>query len=146
MTNISRNAMQLVRPFAYIGIDFTGHIFLSDESGRISKYYILVYTCLTIRAVYLDVLPSMSTMHCLQSFKRFCDRFTIPIQVMSDNFSSFTQMGRILMNSFEADPFKEFLEKCNIKHVQIPVRAAWVGAAYEVMVKLIKRCLYKAIG
>ena len=34
----------------------------------------------------------------------------------------------------------------NINHIKIPVRAAWIGSMYEVMVKLNKRLVYKIVG
>jgi hypothetical protein len=146
LTNITSVAMQFIKPFAFLGIDFTGHVFLMDENGKSCKYYILVYTCFTIRAIHLDLLPSMSTKHVLLSFKRFCNRYTIPQQLISDNFTSFTQTGQLLQEAMNSDEFGGFLVECNIKHIKIPIRAAWVGSAYEVMVKITKKSLYKVVN
>ena len=146
LTNMPSHAMKLVRPFSSLGLDFTGHLFIQDENGKSSKYYILLYTCLTIRAVYFDLLPSMSTQHILLSLERFCNLYGVPDDIYSDNFSSFIQSGNILHNSFLSSDFQTFFEKSNIRWIRIPIRAAWIGVFWERQVSSLKKLLYKAIG
>lgn len=59
MTNYAYDRVNFVRPFLYTGIDFTGHIFVKF-GDQIVKMYILVFTCLNIRPIHLELLPSMS--------------------------------------------------------------------------------------
>ena len=42
--------------------------------------------------------------------------------------------------------FSEYLEKNSIKHVKIALYAAWMGSAWERMIKTLKSVLYKSIG
>ena len=146
LTNMPSHVMNLVRPFSSLGLDFTGHLFIQDEQGKSSKYYILLYTCLTIRAVYFDLLPSMSTQHILLSLERFCNLYGVPDVIYSDNFSSFIQTGNILHNAFLSSDFQTFFEKSNIKWIRIPIKAAWIGTFWERQVSSLKKLLYKTVG
>ena len=80
------------------------------------------------------------------AFQRFCNLYSIPQYLYSDNAKSFLKGGSILENSLHSDEFKAELDKCNIKHVKIPLYSAWVGSAWERLIRVLKNCLYKVIG
>ena len=147
MTNIAKNRMRFVRPFEHTGFDFTGHIFVKDpDTNKSVKMWILIYTCLNIRAIHLDLLPDMSTRSFLLSFERFTNIYGIPDYVYSDNAKSFTVGGKIISESFSSNMFTEHMRKNNIKHVQIPLYSAWVGSTWERLIRVVKSCLYKTVG
>ena len=61
-TDMPKHHMNLVKPFRHVGVDFTGHFWVKDEmSDKSIKMFILVFTCLNIRAVHFELLPDMST-------------------------------------------------------------------------------------
>lgn len=64
----------------------------------------------------------------------------------SDNASRFSQASKILNESNLDDPVKEYLIKNSIKHVKIPAYSAWMGRAWERLIRVIKSSLYKCIG
>src|SRR5262249_14137376 len=115
-------------------------------SNKYQKMYILIYTCLNIRAVYLDLLPDMSTLSFLMSFQRFSNIYGIPNSLYSDNAKSFVAAGDLLGQAMESEMFKEHLNKLNIRHCKIPVYSAWVGSTWERMIRVVKNCLYKTVG
>jgi len=127
------------------GIDFTGHIYVK-LGDKLCKMYILLYTCLNIRAIHLEILPDMSVKQFLLSFVRFTNRFGIPRAVFSDNASSFLAALGILANSTTDNPFLEHLVRNNIRHIKIPLYAAWVGSAWERMIRTMKSCIHKSVG
>ena len=133
------------RPFQNTGIDFTGSVSIKLGT-EIVKMYILVYTCMNIRAIHLDLLPSMSCHDFLLSFIRFCNAHSIPNCIFSDNASTFIQAMGIVSNSFSDNEFDSFLLRNNVKHVKIPLYAAWVGASWERMIRTIKTSIRKIIG
>lgn len=133
------------RPYQHVGIDFTGHIFIKSGSSHV-KMYLLVFACLNIRAIHLELIPDMSCASFLLAFTRFCNFYSIPEAVYSDNASTFLQAMGVLSKSKANDDFESYLLKNNIRHVRIPLYSAWVGAHYERMIKTIKSCLYKVIG
>ena len=144
-TNISKTQANLVRPYLHTGIDYTGALYLVED-GKSVKYYILVYTCMSVRAVHLDLLPDMNTESFLMSFIRFTNLYGIPSHVYSDNALSFIAGSKLLSDALLSDQFSQHLIDSNIKHVRIPTYSPWVGSLWESMVKVVKSCLLKSIG
>jgi len=58
-----------VRPFSNIGVDFTGHLTVKDRAGNHIKVYICLFTCLTTRAINLEIVEDLSTSSYLQAFR-----------------------------------------------------------------------------
>ena len=144
-TNMSKSQMNLVRPFLHTGVDYTGALHVFD-GGKERKYYILLYTCMSIRAVHLDLLPDMSTDSFIMSFVRFTNLYGVPSHLYSDNALSFEAGGRILSKSLLSDQFTQYLVNSNIKHIRIPVHSPWTGSLWERMIKVVKSCLFKTVG
>ena len=146
-TDMPKHHMNLVKPFNHVGVDYTGHFWVKDElSDKSVKMFILVFTCLNIRAVHFELLPDMSSENFILAFQRFCNLYTIPQYLYSDNAKSFLKGGSILENSLHSEEFRAELDKCNIKHIKIPLYSAWVGSAWERLIRVLKSCLYKVIG
>ena len=58
-TDMPKHHMNLVKPFLHVGVDYTGHFWVLDESsGKSTKMFILVFTCLNIRAIHFELLPT----------------------------------------------------------------------------------------
>ena len=146
-TDMPKHHMNFVKPFLHVGVDYTGHFWVKDENtGESIKMFILVFTCLNIRAVHFELLPDMSAKNFLLAFQRFCNTYTIPQYLYSDNARQFTKGGCILENSLQSEEFLSELQRCNIKHVKIPLYSAWVGSAWERLIRVLKNCLYKVVG
>ena len=73
--------------------------------------FILIYTCLNIRAIYLDLIDDMSSKSFVQSFQRFVNRFGVPDCVYSDNARSFSQGTDFIETFLVSDNGSEFLRK-----------------------------------
>ncbi|XP_053686077.1 uncharacterized protein LOC128735618 [Sabethes cyaneus] len=84
-----------VRPFSYTGVDYFGP--LSVKVGRSNvKRWIALFTCLTIRAVHLEVAYDLSTASCIRCVRRFVGRRGPPVEFFSDNGTNFQGAERIL--------------------------------------------------
>ena len=146
-TNLPKHRMNFVEVWKHCGIDYFGPIWIYNPDTKLSsKMYVLIFSDLNIRAVHLELLPDMSSRNFLLAFQRFCNLYTIPTYVLSDNAKSFTQSGKILSKSLNSSEFREFLEENNCKHLFIPVYSAWYGACYERLIGCVKNTMYKAIG
>ena len=146
MTNLPKERVSLIKPFSNTAIDYTGHIFVEDASGNMQKMYIVLYTCLAIRSIHLDLVPDLTLKSFLQSFRRFCSTHGVPDSLYTDNAKQFLASQKVLSNIFTSDEFQEHLTQQNIKHRTIPVYASWVGGVYERQIKTVKHCLYKTVG
>ena len=124
--------------FANIGVDFAGPVFVKNIYGSdnvMHKCYIALYTCTVTRAIHLELVPDQSTPAFLRSLKRFQGRRGIPCLVVSDNGSTFKD--RNVQNYALGNNI--------VWRFNVP-RASWWGGFFEIMVKLVKRCLKKVIG
>ena len=146
-TNFTKAQVDLFRPFQHVGVDFTKHWWIKVKgSTQAQKMFILIYTCLNIRAIYLDLIPDMSSATFVQSFQRFVNRFGVPDVVYSDNARSFAQGTDAIELFVVSENGKEFLRKNQIIHRRIPLYSPWVGSQWERMLRVVKSCLMKTIG
>ena len=91
---------------------------------------------LNIRAVRVELVEDMST----HSFILALIRFTNIYGILSLTFTG------IIPILFTLNEFNEHFQVYNIKHVRIPLYAAWVGSTWERMIRIMKSCLYETIG
>ncbi|XP_062559437.1 uncharacterized protein LOC134224167 [Armigeres subalbatus] len=84
-----------VRAFTFIGIDYCGPFLLRVRRYEVKKWVMLV-TCLTIRAVHLEVVGSLSTEACKMAIRRFIARRGAPQEIYSDQGTNFIGASREL--------------------------------------------------
>ena len=78
VVDMHKHYMNLVKPFNHVRIDFTGHFRVKDElSGGTVKMFVLILTCLNVRAVHFELLAHMSTRNFVLAFQRFCNNIFI---------------------------------------------------------------------
>ena len=147
VADMSKHQMNLVKPFNHVGVDYMGHFWVKDEvSGGTVKMFVLIFTCLNIRTVYFELLPDMSTRNFVLAFQRFCNMYSLPQILYSNNAKTFIKGGSILESSLQAKEFQDELERLDIRHIRIPLYSAWVGSAWERLMRVLKNCLFKTIG
>ena len=55
VVDMSKHQMNLVKPFNHVRVDYMGHFWVKDEvSGSRVKMFVLIFTCLNIRAVHFE--------------------------------------------------------------------------------------------
>ena len=81
-------------PFENIAVDYFGPFYIKFGRRQRIKAYGVVYTCLTTRAVYLDLATSLNTHNFLLTLKRFISLYGKPKRIHSDNGSNFRGASR----------------------------------------------------
>ena len=71
-------------PFTYVGIDYFGPLLVKQGRSSVKRYGCL-FSCLTTRAVHLEIAHSLTTDSFLAAFSRFVSRRGTPEKVYSDN-------------------------------------------------------------
>jgi hypothetical protein len=112
------------RPFTHCGVDFTGQVDLKLNKGRgvrTSKGYILIFVCLSTKALHFELVSDLSTPTFLAAFRRFCSRRGVPSHMYSDNGTNFVGANKLLkkeyleiMNNINKD-FLDSLSEMNIE-------------------------------
>ena len=145
VTDLPKDRVNLVRPYVHTGIDYTGSITVK-ENKKECKYYMLIFTCLSIRSLHVELLPDMSVNHLVLALIRFTNLYGIPSHIYSDNGRSLIAGVNLISQVFVSSEFKEHFGLYNIKHITIPLYSPWVGACWERLIKTLKSCLQKTIG
>ena len=71
-------------PFSYVGVDYFGP-FLVKQGRSLVKRYGCLFTCLTIRAIHVEIAHSLDTDSFLNALQRFICRRGRPEIMFSDN-------------------------------------------------------------
>ncbi|XP_062717285.1 uncharacterized protein LOC134292262 [Aedes albopictus] len=131
-----------VRPFSYVGLDYCGP--LAVRVGRATtKRWIALFTCLTIRAVHLEVVHSLSTESCKLAVRRFVARRGAPSEVYSDNGTNFVGASNELRREIEniGAGLAETFTNTHTKWCFNPPSAPHMGGSWERLVRSIKTAL-----
>ncbi|XP_062533424.1 uncharacterized protein LOC134202456 [Armigeres subalbatus] len=89
-------------PFTQTGVDFCGQVMVT-VGRRSEKRYICLFTCMTTRAVHLEVAHSLTTQACLMAIRRFVCRRGKPLEFYSDNGTNFQAASKAI-NPLELQP------------------------------------------
>ena len=147
ITNLPKHRVNLVKAYEHVGVDFGGPFMILDYQGEKQlKMYLLIFTCLNIRAVHLELVEDMSTKSFIQAFARFTNLYGIPASLYSDNATPFIAGGQLLEDILVSSEFQDKFRSCSIRHIRIPVYSAWVGSVWERHIRTIKLCLQKVFG
>ena len=84
-------------PFSHTAVDYFGPMEVGLTRNRTDRRYGALFTCLTTRAVYLDLAPSLSSEDFLNVFRRFITTNGTPETIHSDNGTNFGGAEKELM-------------------------------------------------
>jgi Pao retrotransposon peptidase/Family of unknown function (DUF5641) len=129
-----------IQPFENTIVDAAGPFFMKDDLRK--KHWVILYSCLTYRAIHLELIPSMSTQTFLNSFHRFVARRGVPKFVRSDNGTNFKGASNILRLCWSSLNNEEM--KSHYPQIRWELAAPYAphtNGAIERMVGLVKRAL-----
>ena len=75
-------------PFNHTGVEYFGPLYVPVRRST-EKNWGFLFTCLTTRAVHLEVVPSLDPSACVMDIERFIARRGTPSTIWSDNGTNF---------------------------------------------------------
>ena len=130
-------------PFCNTGTDYFGPFFV--KQGRASvKRYGCIFTCLTTRAVHLEVAHSLTADSFINAFRRFICRRTKPHTVFSDNGTNLVGAEKELRQALKEFNHKHVEEKLRQKNVRWkfnPPTASHFGGIWERLIRSTRKIL-----
>ena len=87
-------------PFTYCGVDLFGSFLVKDGRKEVKKYGAL-YTCLSSRAIHIEVVYSLSTDSFIMSLRRFVARRRNVRMIRSGNGSNLVGASAELSRAFQ---------------------------------------------
>jgi hypothetical protein len=144
------------KAFVHTGVDYAGPInttLVRRRGQRSQKSYICLFSCLTTRAVHVELVSSLSSDSFLDAFKRFLSRRGPVSCLYSDNGTNFVgakaqlqEMYRLLESEAHRSAFNNELLANKIVWKMIPPNAPHFGGCWESQIKSLKSHLYRVIG
>ncbi|XP_075151975.1 uncharacterized protein LOC142226001 [Haematobia irritans] len=132
-----------IRPFTYVGLDYFGPVDVTIRRQR-EKRWVALFTCLTIRAVHLEIATDLSSDACILCIRNFINRRGVPIQIRSDNGTNFVGLTKELSGEVG------FLDHGVMQSKLVPLGIKWkfntpsnpsAGGSWERLVQSVKRSL-----
>ncbi|XP_055918462.1 uncharacterized protein LOC129950553 [Eupeodes corollae] len=129
------------RPFTHVGVDCFGPMSVKINRSTV-KSYGMIFTCLTFRAVQIELLNDLSLDQCYMSVRRFLINRVVTKYFYSDNGLNFVGTKNLL----EKDVKEMQTSLCEYSSKYegvlwrfIPAYSPWMGGAWERLIQSIKK-------
>ena len=127
------------RPFTFTGIDYFGPLSVTVGRAR-QKRYVAIFTCLTTRAIHLEIAGSLSADSAVMALRRMIARRGCPTEIWSDNGTNLKAADKELRQAIDEATAEEAAKR-TISWRYIPPAAPFMGGAWERMVRSVKTAL-----
>ncbi|XP_075150852.1 uncharacterized protein LOC142224960 [Haematobia irritans] len=133
-----------VRPFTYTEVDYFGPLNVTVRRQR-EKRWVCLFTCLTVRAVHLELSTDLSTDAFLLCLRNFVNRRGLPLVIRSDNGTNFVGVAKELQgvsNLFDNNVITSSLAGLGIKWIFNSPANPSEGGVWERLVRSVKKALF----
>lgn len=130
-------------PFSHCGVDYFVPMTVAIGRRREKRWSVL-FTCLTMRKVHLEIADSLTADSCIMAIQRMTSRRGQPSVFYSDNGTNLRgacEALKIAVANLDKEVLKEYGTRVGSKWVFIPPLAPHMGGARESLVKSVKRVL-----
>lgn len=131
------------RPFYYCGLDLFGPMEVTVGRRREKRYGVL-FTCLTVRAVHIELVASLTTDSLIMALRRMAARRAWPRHLFSDNGTNLRGSDTELQRSMQAldtDVLKAEGVSNDMDWTFSPPASPHWGGAWERLIRSIKSAL-----
>lgn len=130
-------------PFTYVGLDCFGPFEVKRGRTTLKRYGVL-FTCLNIRAVHIEMVASLDTDSFIHALRRFIARRGQVAEIRSDNGTNFVGADRELKEAIQnwnhSQIYDVLLQK-KIKWTFNPPTGSHHGGIWERLIRSIKKIL-----
>ncbi|XP_060573880.1 uncharacterized protein LOC132731684 [Ruditapes philippinarum] len=148
MADLPSDRIEQSPPFTYVGVDMFGPFYVVTRKTRSTKVNIkrwaILFTCLCIRAVHIEVVEDMSASSFLNALRRFISIRGKVKQFRSDrgtNFVGATEDAGINAVNVEDQVLKSFLLNSGTTWLFNSPHSSHMGGAWERMIGTVRRIL-----
>ena len=130
-------------PFSHCGVDLFGPLQIKQGRKRLKRWVVL-FTCLTVRCVHLEVVENADTDAFINALRRFVNRRACPKVLYSDNGTNFKGASSELkefISQFDHEQIENFSTSIHMKWKFNPPAAPHMGGAWERLVRSTKEVL-----
>lgn len=132
------------RPFTMCGVDLFGPIEVAVGRQRVPRYGVL-FTCLTVRAVHIELVSSLTSDSMIMALRRMAARRGWPHTIFSDNGTNLRGADVELRKAFrevvESEQFKSEALNRGVEWRFVPPASPHMGGSWERLIKSVKTAL-----
>ncbi|XP_053403242.1 uncharacterized protein LOC128558339 [Mercenaria mercenaria] len=148
MSDLPQDRLEPAPPFTYVGVDAFGPWNVTARRTRggkaNSKRWGILFTCLTIRAIHIEVVEEMSASAFMNALRRFIAQHGNVKLFRSDrgtNFVGATKDLNVNVINVEDGCVNNLLKQKGVLWVFNPPHASHMGGAWERMIGVVRRIL-----
>ena len=131
-------------PFTNVGVDCFGPFMVKRGRGLIKRYGML-FTCLAVRAIHIEVVQNLEADSFINALRRFIARRGKPDEMRSDNGTNFKGGNRDLIESMrewnQNSKVHTFLLQHEMKWLFNPPAASHMGGVWERAIRSVRKVL-----
>ena len=145
MADLHEERLDASTAFTNIGVDHFGP-FTVKIGRRKEKRWCCLFTCLTVRAVHIEVVHKLDTDSCLNAILRFIARTGKPSTIISDNVTDFVGGEREFADyvaAWNEERIEKHLIQQEIRWKFNPPAAPHFGGVWERLVRSCKKAMYE---
>lgn len=134
-------------PFTYTGIDLFGPMTVTIRR-RPDKRWGVIFTCMTIRAVHIELTSTLSTDGFIMAFRNFTSRRGEPREIFCDRGTNFVGAEKVLRKNLPSIEFNEVANRTTTNDLTWnfnPPASPHMGGAWERLIRSVKSALYVMI-
>ena len=155
MADLPPERLSVDAPFTYVGLDVFGPWTVVARRTRggmaNSKRWAMLFTCMSVRAVHIEVIEEMSASAAINALRRFFAIRGPAKQLRSDNGSNFVGARNELanLNQVDEEKIKQFLINKDCTWDFNPPHSSHMGGVWERMIGVARRILdsmFKDLG
>ena len=148
MTDLPEKRLVASTVFPNVGVDYF-RPFTVKIGRRNEKRWCCLFTCLTVRAVHIEIVPKLDTDSCLNAIMRFIARKEQPVKMISDNGTNFVGAEKKFAEYIAAwnkVRIEEHLIQQGIRWKFKPPAEPHFGGVWERLVRSCKKAMYAVLG
>lgn len=134
-------------PFSNVGVDYFGPFEVKRGRSLVKRYGVL-FTCMSSRAIHLEMAHSMDTDSCLNALRRFVSRRGQVTHIRSDNGTNLVGARNELQKAISEWNHNMIQKEMFQKGVQWslnPPAASHHGGVWERLIRMVRQVLYSIL-
>ena len=145
MADLPADRAECAPPFTYCGVDIFGPFCVKERRSELKRYG-AIFTCLTTRAIHIEMTYALTTDAFIQALRKFV-AIRGPIRLLRcDNGTNFVGANKELERSFksiQSAELKKFAidNHCDLEFRTNPPSASHMGGAWERLIRVVRSVL-----
>lgn len=133
-----------VKPFTFVGMDYFGPLMVT-VGRRSEKRWGVIFTCLSVRAIHLEVAHSLTTDSTIMALRRMIARRGSPKVMISDNGTNLRGASKELRKAIEELNTREINEEMILRSIEWKYNSpasSHMGGIWERLIRSVKNSFY----